>query len=94
MSWALRTLTAPHILTDGYHVTCHVTCVFLSAAHVTEEDIRMAEEKFEESKQLAETAMYNLLENDVSQPNKLSCHCFDTLQCLIIVLLFWTRVLL
>ena len=79
MSWALRTLTAFIFSPCGYHVTCHVTCVFLSAAHVTEEDIRMAEEKFEESKQLAETAMYNLLENDVSQPNKLSCQCFDIL---------------
>ncbi|XP_052792953.1 endophilin-A3-like isoform X3 [Mya arenaria] len=34
---------------------------------VTEEEIRVAEEKFEESKQLTETAMYNLLENDVEQ---------------------------
>ena len=33
-------------------------------ASVSDEEIRMAEEKFEESKQLAETAMHNLLEND------------------------------
>ena len=44
------------------------------SAHVSEEDIRMAEEKFEESKQLAETAMFNLLENDVSQILKISAH--------------------
>ena len=37
---------------------------------VSDEEIRLAEEKFEESKQLAETAMYNLLENDVSSVAK------------------------
>lgn len=34
-------------------------------ANVTEEEIKLAEEKFEESKQLAENAMHNLLENEV-----------------------------
>ncbi|KAL3866369.1 hypothetical protein ACJMK2_043673 [Sinanodonta woodiana] len=34
-------------------------------SNVTDEDIRIAMEKFEESKQLTETAMYNLMENDV-----------------------------
>ncbi len=43
---------------------------------MTEEDIRMAEEKFEESKSLAESAMYNLLENDVSTHiERLSLRC-------------------
>ena len=32
---------------------------------MTEEEIKLAEEKFEESKQLAENAMHNLLENEV-----------------------------
>lgn len=32
---------------------------------MTEEEIRLAEEKFDESKQLAENAMHNLLENEV-----------------------------
>ena len=33
---------------------------------MTDEEISSAEDKFEESKSLAETAMFNLLENDVS----------------------------
>lgn len=32
---------------------------------MTEEEIKAAEEKFEESKELAENAMHNLLENEV-----------------------------
>ena len=38
--------------------------VFLGNA-VAEDEIQAAEDKFEESKSLAETAMFNLLENDV-----------------------------
>jgi endophilin-A len=39
---------------------------------VSEEEIHEAEEKFEESKQLAETAMMNLLENDAEQVSQLA----------------------
>ena len=38
----------------------------VTGAHVPEAEIHEAQEKFVESKDLAETAMFNLLENDVS----------------------------
>ena len=40
-------------------------CLMQSGTSVTEDEIAEAEEKFDESKQLAETAMHNLLENEV-----------------------------
>lgn len=39
--------------------------IIFTGANVTEEEIKVAEEKFEESKELAENAMHNLLENEV-----------------------------
>lgn len=42
-----------------------------AGSNVSDEDIRIAEEKFEESKQLTETAMSNLLENDVEHISQL-----------------------
>lgn len=41
------------------------SCLSFAGAAMPEEEMNMAEGKFEESKTLAETAMYNLLENDV-----------------------------
>lgn len=43
-----------------------------AGAHVPELELHEAQEKFVESKDLAETAMYNLLENDVEQISQLS----------------------
>ncbi|XP_061895281.1 SH3-domain GRB2-like 1b isoform X2 [Entelurus aequoreus] len=40
---------------------------------IPEEEIRQALEKFYESKEVAETGMYNLLETDIEQVSQLSC---------------------
>ena len=37
-----------------------------TGSHVSDDEIRQAEEKFAESLQLAQVGMFNLLENDVS----------------------------
>ena len=39
---------------------------YVLGASVTDEELRIAEEKFAESKELTETAMVNMLDNDVS----------------------------
>ena len=62
-------------------------------SNVTDEDIRIAEEKFEESKELTETAMTNLLENDIEHISQLQSFieaqaeyhrsAMETLQCLV-----------
>jgi len=46
-----------------------------SRKDLREEEIRAAMEKFEESKELAETSMYNLLDNEVEQLSQLSALC-------------------
>lgn len=38
----------------------------LTGSHVTDEEIKMSEDKFAESLHLAQMGMFNLLENDVS----------------------------
>lgn len=38
----------------------------MTGSHVTDDDIKMAEDKFAESLHLAQVGMFNLLENDVS----------------------------
>ena len=39
--------------------------LFHAGSNITEEEVRVAEDKFEESKNSAETAMHNLLEAEV-----------------------------
>lgn len=43
---------------------CFVHC--LTGSHITDDDIKTAEDKFAESLHLAQLGMFNLLENDVS----------------------------
>lgn len=38
-----------------------------AGSHITDDEIKLAEDKFAESLHLAQMGMYNLLENDVSK---------------------------
>lgn len=42
----------------------------MTGSHITDDEIKTAEEKFAESLHLAQMGMFNLLENDVSEVNK------------------------
>ena len=53
-------------LTKLFEATNIRMVTIFKGATVPEEEIRQAEEKFVESKELAEVAMFNLLSNDVS----------------------------
>lgn len=59
--------------------------IIFTGANVTEEEIKVAEEKFEESKELAENAMHNLLENEVQ-------FFFSLLQVIYHSIIFWLMV--
>jgi len=43
-----------------------------AGSHITDEEIKLSEEKFAESLHLAQMGMFNLLENDVSWKTTLS----------------------
>ena len=47
-----------------------------TGSHVSDDEIRQAEEKFAESLHLAQLGMFNLLENDVSKKTNWICIIF------------------
>jgi len=52
-----------------------------AGSHITDEEIKLSEDKFAESLHLAQMGMFNLLENDVSWKTTLSLfHYFVLLQ--------------
>jgi len=66
-----------------------VVGVYVSAAGVMDEELRQAEDKFQESKQLAEIAMQNLLDNDVRLSPAFYIHVFTTCLplCLVVIIM-------
>jgi endophilin-A len=55
--------------------------LILAGSHITDDEIKLSEDKFAESLHLAQMGMFNLLENDVSWKTTLSLfHYFILLQ--------------
>lgn len=44
----------------------------MNRSHVTDDEIRLAEDKFEESYNLASMGMHNLLQNDIEQISQIA----------------------
>jgi hypothetical protein len=55
-----------------------------TGSHITDEEIKLSEDKFAESLHLAQMGMFNLLENDVSCTAALHCF-FAPLICLVMI---------
>jgi hypothetical protein len=55
--------------------------LIFAGSHITDEEIKLSEDKFAESLHLAQMGMFNLLENDVSWESTVSLfHYFVLLQ--------------
>lgn len=51
-----------------------VFCLIFAGSHITDEEIKLSEDKFAESLHLAQMGMFNLLENDVSRKAPVFLH--------------------